>query len=320
MGELGRESGIYGRFHGQAHFDAALVRLAAEQHAVFALDQLRALGLSASSIHKRAKTNRLHRIHRGVYSLVPPPLLGRHGRWMAAVLACGPGAVLSHRSAAALLGLRATGRALIDVTIPGRGTRRHQGLDIHRSTTLSGDDTTTADHIPCTTVARTQLDLAGVIDRRGVEKAFDQAEILDVFDLRALEDQLGRNASRPAAARIRAVMAEHHAGQTVTRHELEERFLALCRSAGILQPEVNAWLALPDGEPPIQVDFLWRAQRVALETDGFRFHRTQRAFERDRRRDQRLTVAAWRPVRATWRQVIDGPGPLAALLLKLLES
>jgi len=143
------------------------------------------------------------------------------------------------------------------------------------------------DNIPCTNVARTQLDLAGVIDRRGVEKSFDQAEILEVFDLQALEDQLERNAHRPAAARMRAVMVEHHAGQTVTRRELEERFLELCRSPGIPQPEVNVWLTLPDGEPPIQIDFLWRRQRLALETDGFRFHRTQRSFERDRRRDQR---------------------------------
>jgi hypothetical protein len=239
---------------------------------------------------------------------------------MAAVLACGPGAVLSHRSAAALLGLRATDRSMIDVTVPRRATRSHTGLDVHRSTTLTPSDTTRVDNIPCTNVARTQLDLAGVIDRRGVERSFDQAEILEVFDLQALEDQLERNAHRPAAARMRAVMVEHHAGQTVTRRELEERFLELCRSAGIPQPEVNVWLTLPDGEPPIQIDFLWRRQRLALETDGFRFHRTQRSFERDRRRDQRLTVAAWRPVRTTWRQVIDRSGQLAALILTLLRS
>ncbi len=318
MSEAGRENGIYGRFLDQAREDDALTQLAVEQHAVFALDQARALGLTNTTIHKRTAANRLHRIHRGVYSLVPPALLGRHGRWMAAVLACGPGAVLSHRSAAALLGLRASSRALIDVTVPGRTNRCHQGLDVHRSTTLEAHDTTTAEKIPCTTVARTQLDLAGVINRRGLEKAFDQAEILDVFDLHALEDQLERNATSRASARMRAVMAGHHPGQTVTRHELEERFLALCRSAGIPQPEVNVWLVLPDGEPPIQVDFLWRAQRVALETDGFRFHRSQRSFERDRRRDQRLTVAAWRPVRATWRQVIDEPAPLVAVILRLL--
>jgi hypothetical protein len=216
--------------------------------------------------------------------------------------------------------LRATGRALIDVTVPRRATRNHPGLDVHRSTTLTPSDITRVNNIPCTSVARTQLDLAGVIDRRGVEKAFDQAEILEVCDLRALEQQLERNPHLPGAARMGAVMAENHAGQTVTRRELEERFLGLCRSAGIPQPEVNVWLALPDGEPPIQVDFLWRRQRLALETDGFRFHRSQRSFERDRRRDQRLTVAAWRPVRTTWRQVIDGPGALAALVLTLLEE
>src|SRR5450759_5680981 len=134
MGEPGRETQPYLAFHGQVPGDAALTALAIEQHAVFALDQARALGLRAGAVRARVAALHLHRIHRGVYSLVPPRLLGRHGRWMAAVLACGPGAVLSHRSAAALLGLRATDRSMIDVTVPRRATRSHTGLDVHRST------------------------------------------------------------------------------------------------------------------------------------------------------------------------------------------
>ena len=110
------------------------------------------VGLSGSAVHNRAATGRLHRVYRGVYSLVPPKLLTREGRYLAAVFACGPGAVLSHRSAAVLHGLRDWGHTKIDVTIPGRSARRHDGIVVHRSTTLTDKDVTVVDGIPCTTV------------------------------------------------------------------------------------------------------------------------------------------------------------------------
>ncbi len=194
-----------------------MAALAARQHAVFELAQLRELGLSASAVRNRAAAGRLHRIHRGVYSLVPPKLLSREGRWMAAVLACGRGAALPHRSAAALLGLRATNRARIDVTVPARGTRKHPGVDVHRSTTLTPSDVTHIRNIPCTTIARTQLDIAEMIDRRGLERVFDQAEILQLLDRKAIEDQLARNATRSGRARIQAVLDQHRAGTTAAR-------------------------------------------------------------------------------------------------------
>ncbi len=140
---------------------------------------------------------------------------------MAAVLACGPGAVLSHRTAAALHELRRTDRRKIDVTVPSRRGRAHSTIDIHRSTTLTGADVTVLNGIPCTTVARTLFDLAAVVNRRSLERAFDQAEILDVFDLGAIEDQLERNRTRPAAAKIRALLEEHYIGTTPTESELE---------------------------------------------------------------------------------------------------
>jgi len=316
--EPGRETQPPVAFLGQAPFDAALAALASTQHTVFELGQLRDLGLTAAGVRKRAATGRLHRIHHRVYSLVPPKLLSREGRWMAAVLACGPGAVLSHRSAAALLELRGTNRARIDVTVPTRSYREHRGIDLHRSTTLRPNDTTVEQNIPCTTVARTQLDLAEVINRRGLERAFDQAEAMDAFDLRALEDQLERNSTRRGAAVVRAVLAEHYIGSTLTWSEFEERFLAMTRALGLPRPEVNHWIVLPDGGPPIRGDFVWRAQRAVLETDGHGTHRTRQAFEGDRKKDQRLIVAGWRSVRVTVRQFEREPDRIAATTIALL--
>jgi predicted transcriptional regulator of viral defense system len=302
VSEGGRESGKYGRFLDHPSFDVALAALGATQHAVVQLGQLRDLGLTGAAVHKRAAAGRLHRIYRGVYSLVPRELLTREGHWLAAVFACGPEAVLSHRTAAALHELRPNARALIEVTVPGRSAREHERIQVHRSTTLTAKDVTKAKNIPCTTVARTLLDLADVISARGMERVFDQAEMIEVFDLRALEDQLARNTTRGASQRVRAVLEEHYPGTTPTESQVEEAFLAMTRAADLPDPELQAWLALPDGGPPIRVDFLWRAQRLAVETDGRRTHGTRQAQERDTDRDQRLTLAGWRPIRVTWKQ------------------
>jgi hypothetical protein len=317
---VGRETSSIDAFLGQRPVDAVIAALVASQHGVITLAQLGASGLSASAVRGRAASGRLHRIHRGVYALVPCELLSRSGSFMAAVLACGPGAVLSHRSAAALHELRATDRAAIDVTVPGRTCRKHSGIDLHRSRTLTPADTTEVNRIPCTTVARTQLDLAEVVNRRALERAYDQAEILELFDLRALHDQLARNKGRHAIPYVRAILDDHPSGTTATWSELEERFLALMRSAGAPEPEVNAWVVPDDGEPAIRVDFIWRARGLIVETDGHRFHATRRAFETDRRRDQRLTLAGWRVVRVTWGQLTREPARVAELMMALLAG
>lgn len=280
MGGRGRESERGARFFGHDHLEAAIAALGAEQHAVVGLDQLRALGLSARAIQQRAASGRLHRIHRGVYSLVPAKLLTRDGR----------------------------------------SDRARAGINVHRSTTLAPKHVTRLRGIPCTTVARTLLDLAEVLDRRALERAFDQAEIVGAFDLRALKDQLKRNPTRHGVPEIRAILADHHIGRTPTWSELEERFLRLVRAAHIREPEVNAWVVPPDREPAMRVDFVWRAERVGVETDGRRTHRTRQALERDRRRDQRLIAGGWRPIRTTWRQITRAPDQLMATLIGLLNA
>jgi hypothetical protein len=263
---------------------------------------------------------RLHRIYHTVYSIVPRELLTRRGHWMAAVLACGPRAVLSHRTAAALHGLRQTSRAKIDVTVAERSARSHPGIDLHRSTRLTRADVTVVDGIPCTSVARTLLDLAAVVSRRAVERAFDQAEIEEVFDLRAITSQLERNRNHRGASKVRAVLAEHYIGRTPTWNELEEAFLGICRRVGVPDPEVNKWIELGDGDLPIRGDFVWRAQRVIVETDGPRFHGTHQARQRDPRRDQRALLAGWRPVRAPWLQVMHRPRELEPVILRLVTE
>jgi hypothetical protein len=198
---------------------------------------------------------------------------------MAAVLACGPGAVLSHRSAAALHGLRATSRTKIEVT-----------------------------------VARTIADLADVLPDRAVERALEQAEITEVLVGRALDDQLTRH---PRAGRLRRLLARG-AIAPPTESELEERFLVLCRAAGLPEPERQVHIDPGDGGAMVRVDFLWREQRLVVETDGAAPHGTRRAFERDRRRDQRLIGAGWQVIRVTWRQIVHSPQEVIDLLATLL--
>ncbi len=297
-----------------------LARLAISQHGVIRLEQLVGLGLSATAVRDRVAADGLHRVHHGVYATVPVQLLSREGRYMAAVLACGPGAALSHRSAGALLELVRTSAATFDVTVPTRNGRRRPGIRVHRASALAPADVALVDRVPCTAVARTLLDLAETLDRRALERAIDQAVILELFNLAALRDQIERNRTRPAAARLQSALAQHVPGSTPTWNEFEERFLALSRGAGLPDPEVQQWLDLGDGEPPIRPDFLWRPQRLIVETDGYQTHGTRTSFESDRRRDQRTIAAGWHTIRVTWRQIEREPQRLASLLLTVVAG
>jgi len=305
----------------QAHLafrDQALAELALDQHGVFGLDQLRELGLEPATVRYRCAAGRLHRIHKTVYSLVPKALLKREGLYMAAVLACGPGAVLSHRSAARLHGIRDWGYTRIEVTVAGRSPRAHPGVAVHRSTTLTEADVTTVDNTPVTTIHRTLLDLAEVVDQRQLERAFDQAEIVEGLDLHAINDQLARNPTRKGAKKVRRVLNEHYIGTTPTENDFEEAFLALTQSLGLPDPTPQLYIDPGDGGPMIRADFAWPELRIVVETDGRRTHGTRQAFESDRRRDQRLIAAGWRVIRTTWRQIKNRPHELKPVLLKLL--
>jgi hypothetical protein len=313
MADVRDVASIYGTERPSSR-EAKLAGLAGRQYGVVTVTQLRELGLSPSAVRGRVSAGRLHRIHRGVYA-VGHQLLAARGRWTAAVLACGPGAVLSHRSAAALWGIRPTTRTGIEVMTPGRVGRRRAGIEVHDAASLRAADITQVHHIPCTTLARTLLDLAAVLDRRALERAYDQAEVLGVLDRKAVEDLLARSSCRPGLAALRAVVQAERP-PSLTRSELEKRFLAICSAAALPRPQVNAWVPLNGGG--IEVDFLWREQRLIVETDSHRFHGTRAAFERDRVRDQRLLLKGWRVARFTWRQVLRDPEDVAVTVRTLL--
>jgi hypothetical protein len=319
VAEGGRKTTPARTFSSRPRVDVDLAALAAPRHAVFSLDELCELGLSASAVRRRAAAGRLHRRFWGVYSLVPLPLLTRKGHWRAAVLACGEGAALSHVTTGDLHGLRPTDARHIHVTVPRGVKRAHDGIKVHRSSTLTEADVTVVENIRCTTVARTQLDVAEMISRRALERVFDQSEILGLFDLGAIEDQLKRNPTRPGAAKVKAVLEEHYIGSTITESGLEEAFFALCRRIDVPQPQTQQWLTLPDGGPAIRADFLWREQRVVVEVDGRKFHGTRQAGARDTRKDQRLTIFGWRPIRTDARQIHRRPRELETTLLALVR-
>jgi Transcriptional regulator, AbiEi antitoxin/Protein of unknown function (DUF559) len=290
------------------HLDAAIARIAARQHGVVSLEQLLALGLSASAVRARARRGSLIRLYRGVYAVGHAAIKPR-GHWMAAVLACGEGAVLSHRAAAAHLDLRRSDRARIDVTVPGAGSRAKRGIEIHRSRTLAPADVVRVDNVPTTSVARTLLDLAEVVSAHALERAFDRAEVLELLDMRALAAVMRRNPGRRGLAPLRALISNLDPARRFTRNQLERRFLGLCDGAGLPRPLVNAHLLLEGAY--VEADFHWPDHRLVAETDGWASHSTRHAFQRDRHRDQLLLRAGYRVVRFTWRDVIDNPAWVA---------
>jgi hypothetical protein len=301
-------------FRSEPALDAAIVAFAGTRHGVVTTAELGTFGLSPAAVARRAAEGRLFRQHRGVYAVGRPDLTVA-GRRMAAVLACGPKAVLSHRSSAAQHGLLTDDRPIEDVTIPGRRGRPRRNIRVHSSTTLTAPDTTTVDAIPCTSIARTLVDLGDHEPPRLVERALDQAETHGAFDLTAIEDVLRRLGPRRATTVLRRLLAE--LGEpTLTDRELEELFLALVRQAGLPEPAVNAWIT--GAGWAYKADFLWRRERLIAEADSREFHSHRSAFEHDRLRDQRLTLAGYTVVRFTWRQLTRDPAGVAETLAALL--
>jgi very-short-patch-repair endonuclease len=293
--------------------DRELADLAGRQWGVVSLTQLTALGLGARAVQQRAAAGRLHRLYRGVYA-VGHVLLGAEGRRLAAVMACGPGAVLSHGSAAAHWGLLHTAATHIDVTAP-RGRHGARGIRLHRTRCLDARDTATHEGIPITTVARTLLDLAATTQPHRLERALAQAEHLCLYDHRAVTDAIARaNGHRGTAALARATASE----PKWARNDFEANFLSLVRDAGLPEPLVNHPVDAAD-YGYCEVDFFWPTQKLIVETDGWETHRTRAAFEHDRARDAALQAMGYRVVRFTRREVRDRPATVVRRLQRLLR-
>jgi len=278
--------------------DREIARIAARQHGVVSLRQLGDMGVHRQGRATRTRQGWLHRVHRGVYA-VGHRGLSERGRWMAAVLACGPPAVLSHISAGALWDMfparKASGAwrrrraGAIHVTVPGKDGRTHRDtIQVHHSVTLGPDQVTHKDGIPVTTPSRTLTDLRRILPQPRFAAAMREAEFLGLpLDIRLKPDG--------------------------TRSEMEAAFLRLCRRHRVPSPAVNIRIAGFD------VDFVWLERRLAVEVDGWDSHRTRSSFEADRARDMKLKLLGYEVVRFTWRQLTSDPEMVAVALRELLR-
>jgi hypothetical protein len=275
--------------------------LARDQHTVMARWQLLERGISRSTIDSFVEHQRVVVVRRGVYALGHKQL-SREGRWMAAVLACGPATVLSHRHAAAHWGLIAEPGGWVHVTRRTRaGRRKRHGIVVHRPQTLCDDEHTEHDGIPVTSVARTILDVAAGLRGRRLEQVVRASARLRRFDLVEQRTVLERHPRHPGARPLHDLLGRLQGrGTEDLRSELELLFLDLCDEHGFPPPVVNGHV---EG---IRVDFHWPHARLVVETDGFEWHSMPTAFEQDRANDQRLVLAGWRIIRATRRQVRHG--------------
>src|SRR5207302_645130 len=267
------------------------------QHGVVAHRQLVELGLGRKAIQYRLAAGRLHRLHLGVYAVGHPRVTGP-GRWMAAVLACGDGALLSHRSAGALWGIGSGAGSRVDVTAIGRSRRGHPGITLHQVRGLHPDDRARRDGVPVTSLARTILDLAEVLNRSQLARAFEEAERLQLLDVRAIRRLCERSAGRRGLGPLGNLLSNHMRPLPETRSELERLFVDLCRAAALPPPALNVSVA------GFEVDAVWQDRGLVVELDGFAFHRTRAAFERDRARDATLQLAGYRVLRLTARRLV----------------
>jgi very-short-patch-repair endonuclease len=276
-----------------------ILELAARQHGAVGRAQLLSAGVPGHVIDRRVRSGLLRPVQRGVYRA--EAVAGPHAREMTAVLACGAGALVSHRTAAYLWGLlpREADDAPIHVLTPGTARRLRPGLRIHRARGLLPADAGCIRDVPVTSVARTLVDVARVAGARQLEQALAYAEREELVERPALLAFTRRFPRRPGVPVLRALLRPGAAPPAWTRSDAEERLLGLVRRAQLRAPETNVRI---DG---MEVDFYWRAERLVVEVDGHAFHADARSFERDRRRDARLTARGLRVMRVTWRQLAD---------------
>jgi Transcriptional regulator, AbiEi antitoxin/Protein of unknown function (DUF559) len=290
-------------------------RLARRQHGVLSRGQLIALGFTPNAIKHRVATGRLHPLMRGAY-VVGRGEVGREGRWMATVLVCGKGAVLSHRSAAALYGIGSemlwertggTRRGLIELSVPGSSSRR-SGVKVHRRAALRPESLTTQRAIPVTGVVQTLVDLAMLEPPNRVERAVNEADKRDLIDPESLRRAIEGCPGEIGVRALRVVLDKHTF--LLSDDELELLFHPLAREAGLSLPETK--IRLNDFE----VDFYWPDLGLVVETDGWRYHRTPAAQTRDALRFQLHTASGLTPLRFSHWQVKHEPAHVVEVLTR----
>src|SRR6476646_10010101 len=302
--EEGREPG----------WDGAIGEIARRQHGVVARRQLIAIGLGREAIQHRIASGRLHPVHAAAYA-VGHRNISRPGRWMAAVLASGPDAVLSHWSAAALWGIRPNPRSVIDVTDPVK-SRTWDGIRRHHKA-LPHDEVTVEEGIPVTSVPRTIFDLAATEPLDVVKALLRESEFRELSDRLSLWDLVERYPGRRGIRKVKAALEalrDEPVGERKSR--FEERFAPFLGRHHLPRPRFNDWIRV--GGKRFQVDCHWVEAKQVVELDGWQGHKTRTAFREDRARDRRLRVAGYGVTRLTWNQLADEPETIASDLRVLL--
>lgn len=296
---------------GSRNQDASeIARLAVLQHGVVSMAQLTALGFSRWAVWRLVQAGHLHGVYRGVYA-VGYPRLTLHGRWMAAVLACGERAVLSHGDAAALHDLRGVPSGVIHVTAPVR--RAHDGIRCH-VTALAGEARTVIDAIAVTTVEQTVCDLAPHTPPQRLRTLIENAQRQNTIDFAVLRGLLDARRGRPGVPALTAILGDLHDVAPRPHPGLEVSLLERMRAGGVPEPLVNHVVQ------GYEVDFHWPAQRLVVESDGWATHRDRRAFENDRRRDAVLMAAGWRVLRITHERLSSEPAGVLSDIRNLLAA
>jgi very-short-patch-repair endonuclease len=282
--------------------DRAIAAVAARQYGVVSIARLRALGATDDEIESRIRSGYLIALHRGVYAVGHTAVTHR-GRELAAVFACGPEAVLSHRSAAGLWGLLPSPK-LIEVTRPRSGHPR-AGFVVHRTRRLHEDDRTVVDGIPVTGIARTIVDMSDMLGDRRLAELVHESEVQRLLDLRAIEAAQARVPGRAGRHRLRRVLAAYAEQPRFARREAERLFFELCHDYGLPLPQTGVALA------GYEIDFLWSDLGIAVEVDGRAAHGTRRAFQADRTRDRLLAAHGIQVIRVPWEDLTQRPAAFA---------
>lgn len=289
---------------------AHLADLAELQYGVVTYRQMRELGLSNGHIHRASKASRLHRVHRGVYS-VGHKRLSRNGHCLAGVLACGEGTVLSHRSAAWIWGFLPGFPLEPEVTVPSRGHRR-RGIRVYRTAGMPDRDCTTLEGIPVTSAARTLFDLAGAVSARDRSRAVDRAKRTGHLDLAELDAILARRSRTIEAQLLRQALSLYRK-PVFDRARSELLFLDALEKEGLSLPKLNCW------EGKWEIDAYWEAERFAVEVDGWETHGSREAFENDRLRQEEMKLAGIDCIRISARRIETEPQQVAQNLRVFLS-
>lgn len=279
--------------------------LAGRQHGIVARRQLLALGFNAREIEHRVARGRLHLVMRGVYAVGWPKLTPKR-RWMAAVLACGEGALLSHRGAAALWEIAPERRGAIDVSVCRRTRLRRPGIRVRSRPGLDQADIARRDGIPATGIVQTLVDIAAELSPMAVERAVNEADKLDLVDPETLRSALGHHEGEPGVRRLRALLDARTF--RLSDSDLEILFRAVAGEANLPPFLTKQWV---NG---FEVDFYWPELGLVIETDGLRYHRTPAAQARDARRDRAHTLAGMTPLRFTHYEVKYEPAKVTRAL------